>query len=848
MDVKSECDTVRRVGRRWKSWLFAASALFIAQPALQMVSAEAEADSANAYRVVDCLLPGRVRQLGSRKVYMGRRQLARLTAKTCEIRGGEYTLEDRASVSGSLKAWLPLAMEGNARAQNFVGELSERGENGQPDFAMARLWYTRAADQGLAAARFNLARLHENGLGGPVDRKRAGELYLEASGIDASLRDAVTLVDPGEIETLEMQIARRDETIARQKVQIGRLEGEVSELEAEARNLRADSERTAGQIADLEASLSAQRRELAAALSDQSTGIAQRHPDSDALARQRADLAARQDELAHRENALERREVELAEKLGQAAGQDHAVRQEHAALARALHDAHAQLEQLRQARAQAVSARDAALERLAGERSEIDGKLAELAGLEEALSRREAALADREASMGAQLLSVTEERRSLAEMRAELAVVREDLSRRSAAHGEKLRQLDTRADELAAREQALAQAEARLAAQQAQLQAASTRSTELAGQREQILLERAALESERSGLAAARQDINARVADITRREQQFASDLSQLEARSQALAQRERQMIELEYQAASERERADRAERQLADAEARLAQVSQVIGGQRSLVPGSEIAPATPEPAMDIDFGDYHALLIGNENYTDANWPDLQTPHEDVEQVGRILNDKYGFDVTILKDATRLEMLEAIDEVSSRMDADDNLVIYFAGHGQYIDKRGRGFWEPVDSVAHKTRQSISFHQVNDVLSLTKAKKVLVIADSCYSGVLTRSIYTQVSEDAASDAKEQVFRQLASQRSRMAMTSGGEKPVADGLGNGHSMFARALMMSLEDNQRVVTGRDIHANVFKLVMAKAVSVGFDQQPAYDEIPLTGHEGGDFLFVPT
>ena len=106
-------------------------AVFAVLVAVFLIAPTAAADdfrpgSGDEFIVVDCLLPSQVRRLGGR-TYIARRKPVLATAEECHVRGGEYVLEDRASLSGSLEAWLPAAMGGDSEAQNYVGELAERG-------------------------------------------------------------------------------------------------------------------------------------------------------------------------------------------------------------------------------------------------------------------------------------------------------------------------------------------------------------------------------------------------------------------------------------------------------------------------------------------------------------------------------------------------------------------------------------------------------------------------------------------------------------------------------------------------------------------------------------------------
>jgi hypothetical protein len=72
-----------------------------------------------------------------------------------------------------------------------------------------------------------------------------------------------------------------------------------------------------------------------------------------------------------------------------------------------------------------------------------------------------------------------------------------------------------------------------------------------------------------------------------------------------------------------------------------------------------------------------------------------------------------------------------------------------------------------------------------------ARHVLIVSDSCYSGGLTRD-----ADVAVRPADRSVFlEKMLSARSRTLMASGGNEPVTDGGGSGHSVFADAVLGGL-----------------------------------------------------
>src|SRR5215469_11712623 len=85
------------------------------------------------FEIVECLLPGEVRQLGQMS-YLAPRRPTRTTTSDCRIRGGEYVAYDRADYKSALRIWMAAAQAGNPEAQNNVGEIYERGLGGEPNY------------------------------------------------------------------------------------------------------------------------------------------------------------------------------------------------------------------------------------------------------------------------------------------------------------------------------------------------------------------------------------------------------------------------------------------------------------------------------------------------------------------------------------------------------------------------------------------------------------------------------------------------------------------------------------------------------------------------------------------
>ena len=239
-----------------------------------------------------------------------------------------------------------------------------------------------------------------------------------------------------------------------------------------------------------------------------------------------------------------------------------------------------------------------------------------------------------------------------------------------------------------------------------------------------------------------------------------------------------------------------------------------------------------PPELAGLDFGRYHALVIGNDTY--RSLPVLKTAVADAKAVANELMDQYGFEVTLLSNATRSQILGALAKLRQKLTWDDNLVIYYAGHGSYDDASERGYWLPVDAAADDPSNWVSNADVTDMLKAIQAKHVLVVADSCYSGTLTRSANT-----AMRDAD--YFQRIVQKKARTVLTSGGLEPVADAGGAGHSVFTQAFLAALRDNTGALDGQALFAKVREPVVLAA-----PQTPEYANLRFAGHDGGDFIFV--
>ncbi len=497
-----------------------------------------EAEKVSDLEVVDCLLPGQHRRLGSTS-FVSQRQPTKTTAADCRVRGGEYVEFDRANYKTALKVWMPAAEAGDPEAQANVGEIYERGLNGEPNYEVAAFWYEKSAKQGNSRAQFNLGTLYEQGLGVEKSKLESLNWYRKAWGMSE--------------DSLVFQ----------------------SEASSEIKQVKAEMEKE----------IKSKSRQI---------------------------------------NLLKRQVEQLQKSLGKSA-----------------------------------------------QNSELKSELEELKGLISELEQKKVA------------------------------------------------------------------------------------------------------------------------------SQETLSSLPKFR-------------------------------------EPKAAEVEKLFTQTQNTFP-------------DTKYGRYFALVIGNQDY--QNLERLDSPVNDAARAADILKTRYGFEVELLMNVSNLQIMQALNQLNEVLTEEDNLLIFYAGHGSRI-KTGdweSGYWLPVNAdLPPNDSRWVSNESVTRHLSRIKAKRVLVMADSCYAGLLS-SAPGFVFANKNANYNGAYLNYVLPKKSRLLMTSGGDQPVLDNLGNGHSVFARALLDKLEKNQEILSGSSLFLDIKQHVSKTAEAIGVDQTPEFKAIKGAGHEAGSFFFVP-
>ena len=235
------------------------------------------------------------------------------------------------------------------------------------------------------------------------------------------------------------------------------------------------------------------------------------------------------------------------------------------------------------------------------------------------------------------------------------------------------------------------------------------------------------------------------------------------------------------------------------------------------------------------------AVVVGINGY--EKWPVLEFGVADAKAVKARLEQEGFDDIMVILDrqATQRRILTALyDQLPKKVQRDDRVVFYFAGHGQTHDPPGggkQGYIIPVEAgIDDYTSTGISMDQIRDLSSRIAAKHILYIMDSCYSGLgFSRGIGISIKLDG-------YLRKVASMRVVQMMTAGGKgEQVAERAG--HGLFTWFFLNALDgkadlNRDNVITGTELGA-----YLRPAVSAASN----HAQTPLVGRlEGeGEFLF---
>ncbi|HZY80326.1 MAG TPA: caspase family protein [Cyclobacteriaceae bacterium] len=255
------------------------------------------------------------------------------------------------------------------------------------------------------------------------------------------------------------------------------------------------------------------------------------------------------------------------------------------------------------------------------------------------------------------------------------------------------------------------------------------------------------------------------------------------------------------------------------------------VSSSRSILVGKDAIA----DAVSIDRKDY-VLLFATDQYD--HWTDLVNPIDDAQSLAKVLSEKYGFQTEIVQNATQDEVYNKLRDYAERkFKPQDQLMIFFAGHGYFDDTFGEGFVVAKNSLENdKAKTSyISHNRLRGILQNIPSEHIFLAMDVCFGGTFDPVIASTrgALEVGETSDSEYLVRKLG-QRTRKYLTSGGKEYVSDGIPGKHSPFTLKLLQALSDgggSDRILTISEIKAYVEKLKPEPRMGSFGDDKPESD-----------------
>ena len=230
--------------------------------------------------------------------------------------------------------------------------------------------------------------------------------------------------------------------------------------------------------------------------------------------------------------------------------------------------------------------------------------------------------------------------------------------------------------------------------------------------------------------------------------------------------------------------------------------------------------------------GKNYLFVIGIDKY--SHWPPLNCAVKDIDDFTQVLFERYQFkkeNLIVLKDeqATEQNILRKFKDLYKIITPEDNLIVYFSGHGHYDEETKSGYWIPVNAQLGNDNE----HQYLDTSIIANRLKginslhTFLIIDACFSG-------TMVTQLKSAHRSERY-------KSRKILTSGRAEVVSDGPVGGNSPFAKGILVTLEKNT------DLHLRASRLIVdvVEYVENQAKQTPTNGVLFNSDDQGGDFVF---
>ena len=244
--------------------------------------------------------------------------------------------------------------------------------------------------------------------------------------------------------------------------------------------------------------------------------------------------------------------------------------------------------------------------------------------------------------------------------------------------------------------------------------------------------------------------------------------------------------------------------------------------------------------AVDMNRKDY-ALIFGTDNYD--NWTDLVNPVNDARAIAAILKDKYNFQTEVVENATLEEINDKLyDYNTKKFNPQDQLFIFFAGHGYFDETLGEGYLVATNSLMNDKGKSsyIPHLMLRERINNIRCEHVFLVMDVCFGGTIDPVLAKARADDAMDEAADtQYLVKKLTKRTRKFLTSGSKEYVPDGTPGKHSPFAEKFILAL----REIGGGA--GRILSLLELRTYFLRLDTEPRFGSFG-NDDPASDFVFV--
>jgi len=227
-----------------------------------------------------------------------------------------------------------------------------------------------------------------------------------------------------------------------------------------------------------------------------------------------------------------------------------------------------------------------------------------------------------------------------------------------------------------------------------------------------------------------------------------------------------------------------------------------------------------------------YLFIVGINRY--QYWPQLFNAVRDAEDVLNTLVSMYDFSFSNVKmlldeQASLNNIYVELTKYVEQIGPQDNLVVYYSGHGHYDQLLNEGYWVPFDAKVDAPGEYLSNSNLLKVINSINSQHTFMVVDACFSG----SLFAPSTRGYTDNVEKY--------KSRWGLASGRLETVSDGAYGENSPFANKFIEFLKTNEK----EEFPVSELVQIVKVKVADESNQTPIGNPLKSVGDEGGEFIF---